>query len=35
MAHDKQNTEDTIKKCVFSKGANFVKAAKFHRNKIF
>ena len=35
MAQEKQNAEGTIKKCVFFNGANFIKAAKFHKNNIF
>ena len=35
MAQEKQYAEGTIKKCVFFNGANFVKAAKFHKNNSF
>ena len=35
MAQEKQNAEDTIKKCVSFNGVNFVKAAKFRKNNIF
>ena len=35
MAQEEENAKGTIKKCIFFNDANFVKAAKFHKNNIF